>query len=218
MCKDFSCLVTQSRQVIWKRGVSSHDKLETLFKTEVPELNDRRYIKVEITPDKGYLYPEKEWTFKIDDDEPSWFTDEHKLAGMRALRQWKKDVYSLINIEKARNPINPLQSIHRATKKDIELLKEWISVWNSVGDSVGISVGDSVGDSVWNSVWNSVWDSVWNSVWAYMGSLFNLWNENYKVQSVVDLWKRGFVLSFDGTTWRLHSGKNAKIVYEMKGE
>ena len=28
------------------------------------------------------------------------------------------------------------------------------------------------------------------------------------------LWKRGFVPSFDGTTWRLHSGKEAKIVFE----
>jgi hypothetical protein len=28
------------------------------------------------------------------------------------------------------------------------------------------------------------------------------------------LWESGFVPSFDGKTWRLHAGKNAKIVYE----
>ena len=194
MCRDFSCLITQSHRVIWKRGVSSHDHLETLFKAEIPELLNGRYIKVEITPDKGYLYPENEWTFKIDDEEPAWFTDYHKLAGMRALRQWKKEVYSLINIEEARNPINSLQRIHKPTKKDIELLNEWISVWDSVRGSVRDSVG------------------------AYTGSLFNIWNGDYKFQPAVDLWKRGFVSSFDGTTWRLHSGKNAKIVYEMKME
>jgi hypothetical protein len=40
----------------------------------------------------------------------------------------------------------------------------------------------------------------------------------YPYQSVVDLWKRGFVPSFDGTTWRLHQGKDMKVVYEMKKE
>ena len=33
-------------------------------------------------------------------------------------------------------------------------------------------------------------------------------------QPWIDLWHRGFVPSFDGTTWRLHSGKKAEIVYK----
>ena len=241
MCRDFSCLITQSRQVVWKRGVSSHDHLEKLFEADIPELKRRKgFVKTEITPDRGYLYPEKDWTFKIDeDDTPDWFTDEHKLEAMRAFRKWKKETYALIKIKEARSPINPLQKIYKPTQRDIELLKDWASVWNSVGasvwdsvwDSVGASVGASVGDSVgasvrasvgasvWDSVGDSVWDSVWDSVGAYIGSLFNIWDGDYKFQPAVDLWKRGLVASFDGKTWRLHSGKNAKIVYEWtKGE
>ena len=97
-------------------------------------------------------------------------------------------------------PINPLRG---NTKKpgpdDIELLY----IWALVGDSVGASV------------------------WAYIGSLFpniKKWkyvehkNGEYPFQSVVDLWKRGFVPSFDGKTWRLHSGKRAKIVYTVTAE
>jgi len=46
---------------------------------------------VEITPDEDYLYPEKPWSFKVDEERiPQWFTDEHKLAAKRAHRQWKK--------------------------------------------------------------------------------------------------------------------------------
>ena len=201
MCRDFSCLITQSRQVVWKRGVSSHDHLEKLFEADIPELKRRKgFVKTEITPDRGYLYPEKDWTFKIDeDDTPDWFTDEHKLEAMRAFRKWKKETYALIKIKEARSPINPLQKIYKPTQRDIELLKDWASVWNSVGASV--------------------WDSVWDSVGAYIGSLFNIWDGDYKFQPAVDLWKRGLVASFDGKTWRLHSGKNAKIVYEWtKGE
>jgi len=36
-------------------------------------------------------------------------------------------------------------------------------------------------------------------------------------QSGIDLWKRGLVPSFDGIdTWRLHAGKDARVVYEWK--
>jgi hypothetical protein len=102
------------------------------------------------------------------------------------------------------------------------------SVWDSVGDSVWASVRDSVwdsvGDSVKDSVWDSVWDSVGDSVWAYIGYMFPNIKEwkyiktkdgEYPFQPAVDLWKRGFIASFDGTTWRLHSGKKAAIVYSI---
>ena len=115
------------------------------------------------------------------------------------------------------------------------------SVWASVRDSVGASVWDSVGASVWDSVWASVWDSVWDSVrdsvwdsvgdsvwdsvwasvgasvWAYISSFFDI---GYKLDfsPAVKLWEAGLVPSFDGTTWRLHSGKDAKIVYEWRPE
>jgi len=230
MCKDFSCVVTQSHQVFWKRGTSSHDHIIELFKADNPQLTDSRHVKVEITPDKGYLYPDGGWTLKVDEDEtPSWFTGAHKKECMRSLEQWKKEVYALINLEEARNLINPLKLLpSEVTETDIENLKKWASVgvsvlasvWASVRDSVSASVGDSVWASVWVSVLDSVLDSVWasvrDSVRAYTGSLFNIWGGDYKYQPIVDLWKRGFVASFDDKTWRLHSGENAAIVYEWQ--
>jgi hypothetical protein len=107
------------------------------------------------------------------------------------------------------------------------------SVWDSVGasvrDSVGASVRDSVWDSVWDSVgasvrdsvWDSVWDSVggsvWDSVGAYISSFFDI-QYYYDFSPCVRLWERGFVPSFDGTTWRLHAGKTAAIVYKIGKE
>jgi hypothetical protein len=115
------------------------------------------------------------------------------------------------------------------------------SVGQSVGDSVWQSVGQSVGDSVWQSVIDSVWHSVWlsvrdsagqsvghsvgQSVWAYMGSIFHnikQWryasskSGEYPYQAGVDLWQAGLVASFDGGTWRLHTGDKADIIYETK--
>jgi hypothetical protein len=112
------------------------------------------------------------------------------------------------------------------------------SVWASVGASVENSVGASVGASLWapawasvgNSLWSSVRNSVGASVGAYTGSFLKIpvWKYvkhpkgKYPYQPLVDLWNQGFVPSFDGTTWRLHAGPKAAIVYsitaaELKG-
>jgi hypothetical protein len=196
-----------------------------MFKDDYPELKGNRSVKVEITPDKGYLYPEKSWSLTVDEEVPAWWTDTHEKEARKAHRQWKKEIYSLINLKEAINLINPLSRKRKPTEKDIQLLKDWASVRDSVWDSVRDSVWDSVGASVWDSVWASVRDSVWDnvgdsvraSVWtsarAYAGSLFYIWEGQYKFQPAVDLWKRGFVASFDGTTWLLHSGKKAEIVF-----
>jgi hypothetical protein len=258
MCKDFSCIVTQSHKVLWKRGLSSHDQIYSMFVNDYPELKDTRNVKIEVTPDKSYLYPENGWTLEVDENEiPSWFSGEHKKSVMREFRKWKKETYALINIEEARNPINPLKLPRQeVTELDIENLKKWASVRASVGTSVRASVGASirasvgasVGASIWASVWDSVgasiWASVWDSVrasvgasirasvwasvgasirasvwdldWDYAGSLFDIWGGEYKYQPGVDIWKRGFVASFDGKTWRLHSCVDAKIVYTLE--
>jgi hypothetical protein len=137
-------------------------------------------------------------------------------------------------------PINPLLLPQRTpTDADIALLKQWASVrtrvmgsvWTSVYDSLWASVRGSVHDSVWASVRGSVLDSVWASVrgsvldsaWVYIGSLFpgikNWKNINhvpgvYPFQHAASLWRSGLVPSFDGKTWRIHSGEKAEIVWE----
>jgi hypothetical protein len=132
-------------------------------------------------------------------------------------------------------------------KRAMSLTAKWAyvgdSVRDSVWDSVGTSVGDSVRDSVWDSVWDSVrtsvrtsvrdsvgdsvWDSVGDSVWAYVGSLFipriTTWKYAKKLaanpwKELRELWVSGYVPSFDGTTWRLHSGKTAKVAFDFTVE
>ena len=111
------------------------------------------------------------------------------------------------------------------------------SVRASVGDSARASAGAFAGASEWDSVRASarasvgdsvkasVGDSVGDSVWAYYGSFFilsrNDWKYTEKIKtdqypflSVVTLWEMGLVPSFDGKKWRLHGGKDAKVLWE----
>jgi hypothetical protein len=128
--------------------------------------------------------------------------------------------------------INPflLPAVETVTDEQIELLKQWASVGasarSSAWDSVGSSIGDSAGSSVWASVWDSVWASVWDSVgsffgssvgasvWAYTSSFFNI-QYKFDFTSCKKLWEDGLVPSYDGTAWRLHTGSDAHVVYEL---
>ena len=110
--------------------------------------------------------------------------------------------------------IHPFRDVsaHEVAKKDIVNLRQWASVRASVWESVRESVGASV------------WESVWASMRAYISSYFDLQQWKYidhapgenPYQPLIDLWNRGFVPSYGGKTktWRLHQGKDAKIVYE----
>ena len=87
----------------------------------------------------------------------------------------------------------------------------------------GAGAMTSVGASVRDSVGASVWASVRDSVGAYTGSFFRIpvWKYvkhhkgKYPYQPLMALWKTGLVPSFDGTTWRLHGGPKAAVLFSI---
>ena len=162
--------------------------------------------------------------------------DDQEAAEKWANRLDFKTVVEPLIVKPIVNPFE-LPEVTEVTAEHIQWLKEWIavsasvgasvwasvgaSVWASVWASVRASVWDSVRASVWDSVGASVWDLVWASVgasvWAYYSSFFDV-EYKYDYSSAIKLWESGLVPSFDGTTWRLHSGKMADVVYEWKPE
>ena len=151
---------------------------------------------------------------------PSEITEEH----IRLLKEWASVRASVWDSVRASVGDSVWASVWASVRA---------SVWDSVRDSVRDSVWASVRDSVWASVWDSVRDSVWDSVWdsvgdsvrAYNGTFFvlpreswkytkNIKTEEYPFQCLATLWERGLVPSFDRKKWRLHGGKDAKILYE----
>lgn len=125
--------------------------------------------------------------------------DDSEAAEKWANRQDFKEIVEPLIIKPIVKPFE-LPKVEQVTDEQIGWLKEWASVW------------DSVRASVWASVWDSALNSVWASVGAYFSSFFAI-NYKYNFSSVANLWNAGLVPSLDGTMWRLHSGKNADIVY-----
>jgi len=236
MCKAFSCIIDQSEKVTWKLGVDSHSELARIGGYADRVLGE--FAKIEITPkNNDYINPDQ-WVYRVDESPvPSWCGLREKELCLAAHGKWLKKLEKFIN----RHPIvHPFQKIPPKTiqKKHILLLKKWASVGDSVRASVGDSVRDSVrasvGDSVWNSAWNSVWASVrasvrasvGASVWAYTGSFFRIpvWKYvkhpkgKYPYQPLVTLWNSGLVPSFNGTTWRLHGGPKAAVLFSITAD
>ena len=205
MCQAFSCIVEPSAKVTWKFGVDSHTELVKLagLRDQTADPAQVQFARVEITPDnKDYLHPDH-WTLRVDESiKPTWFNHRHEEACFAGHKKWCKALDKILVKKEIVHPFK-VKPPAKITKQHIKLLKKWREVRDSVGDSVR--------------------DSVRDSVYAYLGSLFKLpsWRYvkspkgQYPFQPCVDLWEQGLVPSFDGTTWRLHAGPKAEIVYQI---
>jgi hypothetical protein len=75
-----------------------------------------------------------------------------------------------------------------------------ITLDKSTEDKVGSSVGEKEFLGIWFTN-TEKWQATQNSTYPYL--------------SIASLWKKGFIPSFDGTTWRLSSGHDGTIVYSI---
>lgn len=161
--------------------------------------------------------------------------DEYRFKALR-VKEEITDLNSLLrfNYTEAVSPLNPLllPPTPDIGLREQTLLLRWgavcSSAWGPVR-AVRSAAYAAVRDSVWNSIWYSVWPvcsvhtadwglvkvSVRAAMWAYTGSLFPT-RGTYPFQPAVDLWRQGIVPSFDGNTWRLHNGRDAKVVFEWE--
>ncbi len=147
-----------------------------------------------------------------------------ELTVLEELPQEKLDDLFGFKYSEAVNPIHPFKIATKPiSDEQIGLLQNW----DSIGDSIGASIRASIRASIWDSIWYSIGASIWDSIGAYIGSLFpnvKTWKYikhkkgEYPFQPAVDLWKQGFVPSFDKKTWRLHAGLKGLIVFEIGRE
>ena len=182
-------------------GVDSHSHICAHFKLDEDVCNKyefnpltKRFVIDQINSDRDDSEAAKKWANRLD---------------------FKTVVEPLI-VKPIVNPLE-LPEVERVTDEQIDWLKSWASVWGADWGAAWASARALVGASVRDSVGDSVRDSVWASVVAYISTFFAI-EYQHDFSSAVKLWEAGLVPAFDGTTWRLHSGKSADIVYEWTPE
>lgn len=135
------------------------------------------------------------------------------------------------------NPVNPFDvEPPEITKAHIALLGEWDMIWDLAREPVwGCAVFEVTGTPVaWDMVRGMFRESlireslaVWEAVRAYVGYIFrnciNNWHTElkpgeYPFRPAVDMWNAGLVPSYDGIKWRLHGGKETKVLWEEESD
>jgi len=130
--------------------------------------------------------------------------------------------------------VNPfmIRKRKRVTQVDTDLLHRWARLPARTRRSARECIKKCVGSLVYSAVrdkpdFDLVYDmveevshsfpfcdSVWDSIDAYITSFFNLWPKGNPYQPAIDLWERGLVASYGGTTWRLHGAEGKEIYNE----
>jgi hypothetical protein len=94
-------------------------------------------------------------------------------------------------------------------------------IWS---DNIGKSMKNNIYDRIRyaksnyleaNQIWNECHDTILDFVMFYADSMLD-YKYPFELDYIINLWNAGLVPSFDGTTWRLHSGSDADIVYERE--
>ena len=149
-----------------------------------------------LNEDKCNKYEYNPLTKKFEIDQINSERDDSVAAEKWVKRLDFKTVVEPLIVKPIVNPFE-LPAVEQVTDEQIG----WLKDWNSVRASVRASVRDSV----------------WASVWAYVSAFFAI-DYEHDFSSAVKLWEAGLVPSFDGRTWRLHSGERAAVVFEWMPE
>ena len=235
MCKFFSFVTRGDGKMFF----FDHIQRKTICKAVNYEVDSHTSIctHYHLNEDRTNKYEYNPLTKILVDDQINAHLGSDRLMVLKSLENFDfKTICPELIIKPIVNPFIISRS-DEVSEQEIKLLDEWIKVNELVNDSVMKSVDDSVRDCaddsvrdcarnfVDRSVWASIWWDIDYSVLGYISSFFILksWkgfnhlpkNQN-PFQSGIDLWEAGLVPSFNGKTWRLHSGKTAKIVYERE--
>jgi hypothetical protein len=198
--------MTRGGKAYWRLGLDSHEDIKSEFKLDDSKLGN--LCPCEISPKNGNYVEPDEWVFKFDEGKtPDWWKASHEKASWAAFKKWKKALYSIVDVKALKAIKNPFEGIvppKTITVEHKRLLVECASVRDSVWASVWASVGTSVGAQILGSFMHAP------KSWKYTEKIKT---RGYPFQCFVTLWNAGLVVSFDGTTWRLHGGKEGKVLF-----
>ena len=196
MCKFFS-FVTKGSKKYYFDWETRKGLFESNPKDYSPDSHSSICHKFALDDDKVNKYEFNPLTKEFTADQIN-IKDNQALAKKWVETLDFKTIIEPLNIKTIIHPFKDIDKVSDVTEAHIELLMQW------------------------DSVRASVRASVWDSVRAIISSYFDLENWLYiyheeginPFQPCIDLWEQGLVPSYDGKTWRLHSGENADVVYE----
>jgi hypothetical protein len=173
MCKFWSCILTKEMKVLWDKDNSSHDNLISSAKLKDDKLENRTFVRIEVSPktDIGIFSKKRSvWTLKVDEEGtlPLWFSASRKTCEARVWKEWenamKKTLWKL-ELEKAEKFIEEVKKIkyfdfHGEIKKEWNvsfgknLIEAESAAWSAAGSAARSVAGSSAGSAAESAAWS----------------------------------------------------------------
>jgi len=94
MCRYFSCIVTKDLKAHWSKKSMAHEDLVAELKLEDKKLEERDFVRIEITPKENAKVTRNldDWTLRVDEERtlPEWYAKDvikAEKAAMTALEE-----------------------------------------------------------------------------------------------------------------------------------
>jgi hypothetical protein len=151
MCKYFSCIIDRKGKVWWDAKENSHEFLVKKAGLKDTKLEDRDFVRIEISPKDNVLtVKRKEWALKVDEEKtlPKWFTLDQKRMEEKCWAAWKSSTsaYDIAGYERF------IRTIPKV--KYFSMCKPPLKEWN-------ISYGAD---------WSAAESAAWSAAWSAAGS------------------------------------------------
>ena len=167
MCNFWSCVLTREGKVLWDKDKTSHEDIIKKHRLKDDRLEDRDFVRLEISPKDIRSKRKSDWVYKVDEEGtlPKWYSanPKHQEAIVWkeweiAMRQtlWKFDFSVVDEVVKEVKAI-PYLKFNGKEKK------EWhLSIRKDLGearDAAWDAAKDAAKDAAWSAAWDAAKDA-----------------------------------------------------------
>jgi len=165
MCNFWSALIDRNGKVHWSEKNSSHEELVKQSGFKDDKLEDRDFVRIEITPKNNmaiFSKKEADWVFKIDEKKtlPEWYSKNQEKMEKLCWLEWKnamKKTLWKLNLEKAEDFITKEIPEIPWFKFNGKIRKEWHLSIGTTLVAAGVAARDAAGDAARDAARDAAW-------------------------------------------------------------
>ena len=196
MCNFWTCIIDRNLKVHYDGNSSSHETIVENAGLEDDKLDDRDFVRVEITPPKPISADVEKWTLKVDEEKtlPNWFERQRSECEARcksALKQYLKKCHFSEVVEF----IDSLKKI-RWFSAEGKTKKGWKVFYGKTWDAAR----DAAGGAAWDATWDAAGGAARNAALRARTIIVSeILDKKYirHAKARMEVWARGYGLRYD---------------------
>jgi len=198
-------------EVVWDRDATSHEKLIEKAGLKDDKLENRDFVRIEVTPTKITSKKRSDWKLKVDEEGtlPKWYSSAQKHCESVIWKAWEaslKETLWKLNLGAVNEVVEEIKKI-KYLKFQGKLKADWNvsfgnnlsaargAAWDAARDAARDAAGGAAGDAAWDAARDA-------RLFAYIKLCASLKTKidpkHIKhAEERMEVWRRGFGLKCD---------------------